>query len=379
MYRIAIQPDEISLPRGRGTQSFSKRWVQRLTEMGHEPVLIDANKDDFFEQVAACDGFMWTLVQATYSRHFGRRVLAALEHATHIPVFPSWKTIWHFDDKIGQYYLLRAAGFPTPRTWAFWYRHEAVEFCRTAKYPMVLKLASGIMSRNVEMVRNFEEAEYWINRMFGAGVVSLEKPQLGGIRGARQRLRDAARLLAKGIPPGPSPFAEVQRSYFFAQEFLAGNEFDHRVTVVGNRAFAFRRHNRPNDFRASGSGRIDWDQSKIDPAMVRLAFGAQRKLGAQSLAIDGLYRNGEPVVGEISYIYEGWAVATCPGHWELHGDAHDGRLEWVEGSVRPEDAILEDFLALVGRRKGEARPARGAGARRPQRAADTSLQLAGGH
>ena len=41
--------------------------------------------------------------------------MAALEHGMGIPVFPTWKTIWHFDDKIGQYYLLRAAGIPTCR------------------------------------------------------------------------------------------------------------------------------------------------------------------------------------------------------------------------------------------------------------------------
>ena len=353
MYRIAIQPDHVSLPRGR-SQSFSDRWIERLPQLGHEPVVVDANKEDFFERVAACDGFMWTILQSVDSRHFGRRVLAALEHGMDLPVFPSWETIWHFDDKIGQYHLMRAAGIPTPRTWVFWYRRDALEFCRTATYPLVLKLASGIMSRNVTLLKDFGEAQYWIDRMFGSGAVALEKPQLGGLAGARRRLRDAARLLVKGIPPHTSPFSEIQRSYFLVQEFLAGNEFDSRITVVGNRAFGFRRHNRPGDFRASGSGRIDWDYTKIDPAMVRLAFTAQRKLGAQSLAIDGMYRNGEPVIGEISYIYEGWAVAQCPGHWELRGEPDDGRLEWVEGSVRPDDAILDDFLALIDSRKARA-------------------------
>ena len=351
MYRIAIQPDEVSLPRGRGKQSFSKRWVERLRQLGHEPVLVDANKNDFFERVATCDGFMWTILQATYSRHFGRRVLSALEHATSIPVFPSWQTIWHFDDKIAQYYLLRAAGFPTPRTWVFWYRHEAVEFCRTAKYPLVLKLASGIMSRNVEMIHDVAEAEYWINRMFGEGLVTLEKPKLGGLGGARKRVRDALRLLVKGLPPYPAPYSEIQRGYVMFQEFLPGNEFDHRVTVVGNRAFAFRRLNRPNDFRASGSGRIEWDPSKIDPAMVRLAFTAQSALEGQSFAMDGIYRDGKPVIVEISYIYDSWAVEACPGHWELRGEPEDGQLEWVEGRMWPEDAILDDFLALIDRRQ----------------------------
>ena len=355
MYRIAIQPDEVSLPRGK-TQSFSKRWLERLPELGHEARVVDASKPEFFEEVAACDGFMWTILQAVHSRHFGRRVLAALEHGMGMPVFPSWETIWHFDDKIGQYYLLRAAGLPTPETWVFWHRNDAIEFCRTARYPMVIKLAAGIMSRNVQLLHNFEEALYWIDRMFGAGLVALQKPKIEGVRGAVDRARSAARLLAKGFSPDPGRMAEVQRGYLLLQEFLPGNEFDTRATVIGNRAFAFRRHNRPGDFRASGSGRIDWDFTQIDPRMIRLAFKAQRRLQAQSLAVDGMYRNGEPTLGEISYIYESWAVAECAGHWELgEGDPETAELTWVEGHLWPEDAILADFLALIDRRqRGES-------------------------
>ena len=351
MYRIAIQPDEISLPRGRGMQSFSKRWVARLREAGHEPVLVDANRPDFFEQVKGCDGFMWTIVQSAKIRPFGRRVLAALEHATDVPVFPSWETIWHFDDKIAQYYLLQAAGLPQPKTWVLWHRQDALDFCRTAAYPLVIKLASGIMSKNVQMLHDFDEAEYWINRMFGEGLVELEKPKVGGLSGVRRRARDALRLLARGYAPAPPERSEVQRGYVLIQEFLPGNEFDHRVTVVGNRAFAFRRLNRPGDFRASGSGRIEWDPKQIDPAMIRLAFTTQRKLGSQSLAMDGMYRDGRPVIIEISYIFDSWAVNACPGHWELRGEPEDGELEWVEGPMWPEDAMLDDFLELVRSRK----------------------------
>jgi glutathione synthase/RimK-type ligase-like ATP-grasp enzyme len=350
MYRIGIQPDEVSLPRGK-SQSFSDRWIKLLKEWGHEPRILDANKPEFFDEVRACDGFMWTILQAVNSRHFGRRVLAALEHGMGIPVFPTWETIWHFDDKIGQYYLLRAAGIPAPDTWVFWYRNDAIDFCRTARYPLVIKLASGIMSRNVQLLNNIEEAEYWIDRMFGAGLVALEKPQVTDLNAARGRVRNALRLLVKGLTPDPGRLSEVQRGYLLVQEFLPGNTHDTRVTVVGNRAFAFRRHNRPDDFRASGSGRIDWEVDKIDPQMVRLAFRAQRKLGAQSLAIDGMYRNGEPVIGEISYIYESWAVEACPGHWETsEGDRDSTDLKWVEGHVRPEDAILEDFLSVLDNR-----------------------------
>jgi glutathione synthase/RimK-type ligase-like ATP-grasp enzyme len=350
MYRIGIQPDQIALRNGT-VQSFSKRWEQRLREMGHEPRMLDANRQEFFEEVAACDGFMWTFTQTVYSRHFGRRVVAAVEHGMGMPVFPSWKTVWHFDDKISQYYLLRAAGIPTPRTWLFWFRHDAIDFCRTASYPLVIKLASGIMSQNVQLLQNFEEAEYWINRMFGAGLVTLQKPKIDGLKGLQKRARNALRLLVKGLTPDPGPFTEIQKGYLLLQEFMPGNEFDTRITVIGNRAFAFRRFNRPNDFRASGSGRIDWDHTKVDPQLLRLAFKAKRTLQSQSLAVDGMYRNGEPVIVEISYIYDTWAVEACPGHWEVAEDDTEATdLKWVEGRMWPEHAILDDFLALLDKR-----------------------------
>ena len=358
MYRIAIQPERMLLTSGR-TQSFSDEWVTRLRALGHEPVLVDAKAEDFFDRVRACDGFMWWFAHLPYPRNFARRIIQALQHGVGLPLFPSWETIWHFDDKISQSYLLRAADIPTARTWVFWQPYEAAEFCRQAKYPLVIKLAGGITSENVRLLHNVEEAQYWIDRLFGAGLVSLQRPSLATTGGMVKRTRDALRYLARGLLPTQSRRNDLHRDYVLFQEFLPDNDHDTRITVIGNRAFGFRRFNRPDDFRASGSGRIDWDHTKIDTDVVRLAFRAARQLRSQSLAVDGMYyADRRRVLVEISYYYEGWAVAACPGHWKLSGDAEDGAMEWVEGQVRPEDAILDDFLERVARRNAEQSPAR---------------------
>jgi glutathione synthase/RimK-type ligase-like ATP-grasp enzyme len=357
LFRIAIQPEKMRLTSGR-TQSFSDEWAERLRRDGHEPVLVDATKSDFFDRVRECDGFMWWFAHLPYPRNFARRIVQAVQHGMGLPLFPTWETIWHFDDKISQHYLLEAAGIPTARTDVFWWRNDALNFCREAKYPLVIKLAGGITSENVRLLKDFDEAQYWIHRMFGPGAISLEKPTLGGVTGLRQRVKDSMRLLVKGLPPSPSRRSDLHLDYVLVQEFLPDNGHDTRVTVIGNRAFGFRRMNRPNDFRASGSGRIDWDPSKVDTEMVRLAFRAARKLRSQSLAVDGMYREGgQRVLVEISYYYEGWALHACPGHWELRGDPETGRLEWVDGQVRPEDAILDDFLDVLRRRERPAAPA----------------------
>ena len=131
---------------------------------------------------------------------------------------------------------------------------------------------------------------------------------------------------------------------------MPGNRYDTRVTVIGDRAFVFRRFNRPDDFRASGSGRIDWDREQVDEASVRLAFRAARCLRTQSLAVDLLQHDGRALLAEISYTYASWAVRDCPGHWVLRGDADSGSLTWSEGSMHPEDAIFDDFVASLSSR-----------------------------
>jgi hypothetical protein len=342
-YRIAIQPDSVRLRNGK-LQSFSEVWIQLAEHAGIDVRAVNAFAPDFFDQLVGCNGFMWKFHHSALNRLFAKRLLPAIEHGMGIPTFPAWKTCWHFDDKVAQHYLLDAAGIPTPQTCVFWQSAPALEFCRRASYPLVIKLAQGAYSANVRLVPSAAEARYWVHQMFGSGVTSLTGSPL---RMARRRLRYAARLLLGRSERGSGLPDDRQQGYVLLQEFLAGNEFDTRVAVIGDRAFAFRRFNRPNDFRASGSGRIDWDPAQIDLEVVRLAFRVAQHLQTQSVAVDGLRRGEERLITEISYSYESWAVRNCPGHWVLHGDPATARLSWVEGHMAPEEAIFEDFVAEV--------------------------------
>ena len=61
------------------------------------------------------------------------------------------------------------------------------------------------------------------------------------------------------------------------------------------------RHFKSNDFRASGSGIIEWAPKKIDQRCVKIALDVSQRLGAQSLAFDFIYDlKKEPLMVEIS-------------------------------------------------------------------------------
>ncbi len=230
--------------------------------------------------------------------------------------------------------------FQLLETWRFWNHEEALEFCRQAKYPIVLKLAQGVVSQNVKLVADRTEAEFWVSNMFGEGVDSLTKwPPPIGWRDLRKRLGGARRMLLG--QPLQTVFASLVRGYVLFQEFLPGNEFDTRISVIGDRAFGFRRHNRPGDFRASGSGRIDWDHTQIPPEKVNLAFRTARALQSQCLAMDILHAADRSLsVNEVSCYFEFWAVEACPGHWRADGT-------WVSGAMKAEDAVFQSFIEQV--------------------------------
>ncbi|PTB98773.1 hypothetical protein C9993_06425 [Marinobacter sp. Z-F4-2] len=286
---------------------------------------------------------MWRFDYSALELELSKRVLGAVHYGMDIPVFPSLRSAWHFEDKIAQFYLLKSLGCPIPETKVLWSETEARNFCDTASYPFVFKLSSGIQSSNVRLVKNKNEALKLVKLMFRSGVTTLQRSPYWLNRRLGRSLLPAKLLLGKRLPRG------LQTGYFLAQEFLPGNEFDTRVTIIGNRAFAFRRFNRPGDFRASGSGNIDWNPDAVDDSSVQLAFEVSDALQSESLAVDILRKEGVPVIAEISYTYTSWGVRDCPGHWRRMAS---GELDWVAGNLRPEDALFQDFVVKFASEEG---------------------------
>jgi hypothetical protein len=283
--------------------------------------------------------FKWGL-QDTH-RQLALDLLAVLNLQLRIPCFPNWATSWHYDDKVKQYCLLSAADFPIVPTTVCWDRAAALQWVQAAEFPKVFKLRAGAGSKNVRLVRTRREAIRLVKRMFGPGMscndlfcshVWRPSALVGTVR------HQAARLYRLFHGRDPDPYWQRQKNYVLFQDFLPGNMFDTRVTVIGERAFAFRRHVRPRDFRASGSGLIDYDVSAIDSRCLTVAHGVSQAMGFQSMAYDFLYDpGGAPRFCEISYDYVSQAVYNCSGYW-------DRQLNWHDGHYLPEALHLADAL-----------------------------------
>ena len=131
----------------------------------------------------------------------------------------------------------------------------------------------------------------------------------------------------------------------YVQEFLEGNKADLRITVIGDKyAYGFWRKNRENDFRASGSGNIDY-QTDIPQNVIRYCSQISKRYGFDSMAYDILFRDSDFFIVEMSYGYNESALYNSKGYYEL--DQNGGVLCFNEGNHWPQELWVKWIKACL--------------------------------
>lgn len=327
--------------------SFSDRWIAYCEKNNIHYKIVNAFDSDIVQQLKGYNVFMWHHHHAHFKDVVaGKKILFSLEHAG-IKVFPDFKTAWHFDDKVAQKYLLEAIGAPLVPSYVFYDKNDAIDWSKKTTYPKVFKLKGGAGATNVKLVTTQTEALKLINKAFGKGF-----PQFDRLNNFKERYykcksgQDTLLGVAKGIgrlaiPPVFAKQQPPERGYIYFQEFIPNNDFDVRVIVIGEKAFAIKRLVRANDFRASGSGSIVYDHQEINNDCLEIAFKVNKKAGLQCTAFDFIYDvEGQPVIVEISYGFSIEAYDSCPGYW-------DSRLNWHEDHFNPQEWIIEELIKAL--------------------------------
>lgn len=325
----------------KGFFPYIQRFERILDHNGIKHVRLECDDPDFWPRVAELTLFIFWWRHDNGDSRLAGTLIPILESELGVKCLPNAQTCWTYDDKIRQYFLLRQHGFPIVDSWIFWDKQKALDWIETAPVPIVFKLSGGAGSENVILVRTRALGRKLIRRMFSSGIESTRIPW-GNTRwldlNLKRELRHWAANHLRNLRGIATPALERHKNYAYFQRFLPDNHYDTRITVIGNRAFGFRRYTRDNDFRASGSGRLDYDNRQIDERCLKIAFEISRKMRFQSMAYDFLYdADRKPVFCEISYNFVDTAVHDCPGYW-------DDSLNWHPGNWWPQFFQLADAL-----------------------------------
>jgi glutathione synthase/RimK-type ligase-like ATP-grasp enzyme len=348
--RPAKRTLKVAVGRGAWHQEFAAALDARVREdAGIEYDIVDIDAHDWQARIAPYDLVIWfghesirSFMGPRLANHY-REKIYFIEQVLDKVVMPGYASVWHFESKVAQSYLFEATGVPTPHTVATFDYDDAQCCLAEAALPIVAKQSHGASSANVRLLASRKTAERWLHSVF------FDQAWERHSESHRSRVSRAATASRKGwfwhkvrqklLGDGPQAVA-------YWQEFVPHNPADLRITVIGDRyAIGFWRRNRPGDFRASGSGLLDYETA-IPEAAVEFCISLNRRLGFDSMAYDLLFRDDKFVVIEISYGYLDSAVFDAPGHYIL-GD--DDRLLYEAGHVMPQDLWVDWALLKLSR------------------------------
>lgn len=333
---------KIAIHQGEGY--FTKLWVIYCKKNNIDYSIVNCYDTNIIKTLEGFDVLMWHHLNGNYKDIlFAKQLLYSLEQSGKV-VFPNFNTTWHFDDKVGQKYLLEAIDAPLVKSYVFYSRTEALDFVNSTSFPKVFKLRGGAGSANVKLIKSAGQARGLVNKAFGRGFPVFDRT--GYLKERFNKFlngKDTLLGVMKGLGRLIIPVTDIimihrEKGYVYFQEFIPNNISDTRIIVIGDKAFAIKRMVRKNDFRASGSGSIVYSKEEIDIRCVKIAFETSAKLQSQCMTYDFVFdQENKPLIVEISYGFSPTGYVDCPGYW-------DEDLKWHEGEFNPYGWMVEQVL-----------------------------------
>jgi glutathione synthase/RimK-type ligase-like ATP-grasp enzyme len=323
----------------KSSSGFSGSWIKYCAENSILYKEVNCYDTDIVKHLKGCKALLWHHHHSlTKDAIFAKQLLFAIEQAG-IKVFPNFNTGWHFDDKLGQKYLLEAIEAPIAPTYVFYNKMDAINWAYETTFPKVFKLRCGAGSLNVKKVRDKASAINLINKAFSRGFERYNRIEnlRENLRFFRKRKSNFVELLKSFIriivSTEYSRTHRNEKGYIMFQDFIPDNKFDIRVITIGERAFAIKRIVREGDFRASGSGNLVYNRDEIDINCVRIAFEVTKKLKAQVVGYDFVFdKENNPLIVEINYGYAHESYFDCPGFWDINLNWHQQKFDstnWI--------------------------------------------------
>ena len=327
-----------------GKSDFHQRWMDYCIKKNIPYKIVNCYSNNLINELQGCKALMWHIHQSKpQDIIIAKQIIFALEH-TGFKVFPDFKTVWHFDDKVAQKYLFESIGAPLVTSYVFFDKKEALQWSEQTTFPKVFKLRGGAGSQNVSLVNTKSDCVKLINRAFGKGFPKYYawgslKERIYKFRKRKIPFFDVLKGVVRLFyPPQYSRLSGNEFGYAYFQEFIPNNDSDTRIIVIDGKAFGLKRYVRDGDFRASGSGNFAWDKSLFDERCVKIAFDFTKKLKLQVGAFDFVYdANSNPLIVEVSFGFVSKGYDPCPGYW-------DENLVWHEGITIKEEWMVDLML-----------------------------------
>lgn len=215
-------------------------------------------------------------------------------------------------------YEFRDEGLKTIRT-QVWPSLEALKEAKTEEFPVIVKRAGGAGGEGVFLAHNRKELYRYAEKV--SRLTNLLQFYYLSCVNVKQKLL--------GKPP-----VRINNTKFITQSYIAGLSGDFKVLVFGDHYYVLHRLNRKKDFRASGSGRFEEDNTDALGQILDFARSCTKEIDAPWLSLDICHDGERCHLIEFQCITFGFkAMSMSTKHYEWA----EGKWETVEGKVMPEE------------------------------------------
>ncbi|MCC5808683.1 MAG: hypothetical protein JJU00_20315 [Opitutales bacterium] len=308
---VAVGLDEVD-----PEQFYFDRFVSVLRRNGVETRRVDLRRADFATRLSGCDCLLFRPCPRPYRLDVLRDVVRFVETGLELPVFPGCHEIQIYENKRLQHWFLGNLGFPVIPTFISADFQESLLYLSENPPPYIFKANVGAKGSGVERLGDRKTAERYVRRIFSAN--GATSPW------AYSRLKNTVHI----------------------QPFIENKGYDLRVAVVGDQVMGYYRRVQGKDFRASGSGVLEF--GPLPAEAVRIAVDVRNRLDLTFVAVDFI----EDLEGKL-WIVE---ISTFIGHRTSGLYREGGVPGWlrVSGDGRAEaelgkrcwfpDLMVEAFL-----------------------------------
>lgn len=160
-------------------------------------------------------------------------------------------------------------------------KHLLKTYDSEMKYPIVIKTAQGAGSVGVALVHSREELLKKAEKMGKIsynGIIFSTKDKIRSTLGSLYRKSRQMDFLEKAKP----------REKLILQSFLPDLKHDYKVLIFGEKYYLLRRKVREHDFRASGSGKLEFPDklTSIEEQVLDLAYKGYEAINTPLLSLD---------------------------------------------------------------------------------------------
>lgn len=331
--------------------SFSDRWIEYCKHNGIEHKIVNAYDYNIVDHVKGCDVFMWHHNHGDYRDSlFAKQLLYSLEESG-IKVYPDWHTTWHFDDKVGQKYLLESIGAPIVPSYVFYTKEEAIKWIHSTSFPKVFKLRGGAGAANVKLVRNKRDAISFVKRAFGRGFPMLDRAGYLKERFNKWRqgkdtfigvLKGLARLF---IPTTFSKMHPHEMGYVYFQDFIFNDYHDIRIKIVEGKAILIQRSDVKSSNIPLSSNNLCGDLGSHLLQSIKKSFEIYSEQSQKCVGFDYVIAEGEPRLVNVINNVTVLESENNNGYWTNDMVWHEGQVTFHR--LSDEHAIINKDQHLL--------------------------------